>query len=237
VSAGRADALTASLVFALTVVIVACERGDARAEDTGSLARSQAVEAKPTAATSPAAVTTPIGAAVPSSQPSARPKRSRKLCDGQLDKAGKPPPKKPISKHAAAGTPEPDGDVPVGAGKWTWVNFWAAWCVPCKEEIPRLLAWQTKLGAKLRVAFVSLDDDQRQLETFLEAQPASGLKATFWLHEGKEREDWLSGAGLDKDPELPLHLLIDPKGMVRCSVQGAVDDSDYDSLQAILGGH
>jgi hypothetical protein len=91
------------------------------------------------------------------------------------------------------------------------------------------------LGSKLRVAFVSLDDDQRQLEAFLNGQPANGLRSTLWLREGKEREDWLSGANQNQDPELPLHLLIDPRGKVRCSVQGAVEDSDFESLRALVG--
>ncbi len=218
----------------LALLVAACERSDARAEESGSLARSQAIVAA-SGATTPAAATTTPAVAPASAAPSAKPKRARKLCEGQLASAGKPLPKKPISKHAAPGTPELDGEVPVGAGKWTWLNFWAAWCVPCKEEIPRLLGWQQRLGAKLRVAFVSIDDDERQLESFLSTQPASGLKASFWLREGNEREDWLSGAGLDKDPELPLHVLIDPKGKARCTVQGAIDDSDYESVEAILG--
>lgn len=43
-------------------------------------------------------------------------------------------------------------------------------------------------GGKLRVVFVSLDDDQRQLDDFLKAQPETGVRATYWLKEGKERE-------------------------------------------------
>ncbi len=220
-------------LLCLWLPVAACDRGDARAEETGSLARSQAVEVASGAAMPATAMVVATPASATSAAP--KPKRARKLCEGQLEGAGKSLPKKPISKHSAPGTPELDGDVPSGGGKWTWLNFWAAWCVPCKEEIPRLLGWEKRLGSKLRVAFVSIDDDERQLESFLSTQPASGLKASFWLREGKEREDWLSGVGLDKDPELPLHVLIDPKGKARCTVQGAVDDSDYESLEAIVG--
>ncbi len=122
----------------------------------------------------------------------------------------------------------------MGGGKWTWVNFWAAWCVPCREEIPRLKAWEQRLGARLRVEFVSIDDDQRQLEQFLNGQPSGGLRASFWLKEGKEREDWLLAAAVDPDPELPLHLLVDARGKVRCKVQGAVEDADFAAVQALV---
>jgi thiol-disulfide isomerase/thioredoxin len=115
------------------------------------------------------------------------------------------------------------------------VNFWAAWCAPCKEEIPRLKAWEREISQnKLRVAFVSLDDDPRQLQQFLEG--SSELKQTFWLREGKERDDWMSAAGLGTDPELPFHLLVDPENKVRCRVQGAIEDRDLPDLVRLLGG-
>jgi thiol-disulfide isomerase/thioredoxin len=121
------------------------------------------------------------------------------------------------------------------AGQWTWVNFWAAWCAPCKEEIPRLKAWEREVPQnRLRVAFVSLDDDPRQLQQFLEG--SSEVGQTFWLREGKERDDWMSAAGLGTDPELPFHLLVDPENKVRCRVQGAIEDSDLPDLVRLLGG-
>ncbi len=145
-------------------------------------------------------------------------------------------PKKPIGRRAAAGASELPAE-PSYAG-WTWVNFWAAWCVPCKEEIPRLYSFQERLRAKnknFRVMFVSLDDDERQLASFLGSQPDTGLRSTYWLREGREREDWLLGAGVDPDPDLPQHLLVDSKGKVRCRVRGAIEDSDYESLLTLLG--
>jgi thiol-disulfide isomerase/thioredoxin len=214
--------------------LVACEQNDAqREEPTVTRSRSQAVEASGTAT---AAAATATQASAPSAATAkSAPKPPRKLCGAELSSEGKSLPKKPIFTRAASGTPEPTAEVPAGGGKWTWLNFWAAWCVPCKEEIPRLLGWEAKLGAKLRVAFVSLDDDQRQLEQFLNTQPVTGLRSTLWLREGKEREEWLVAAGQNQDPELPLHLLIDPKGKVRCTVQGAVEDSDLESLRALVG--
>ena len=55
------------------------------------------------------------------------------------------------------------------SGGFTWVNFWAAWCVPCREEIPRLMGWQKKLtgtGKSFRLHFVSVDDDEVDGSTF-----------------------------------------------------------------------
>jgi thiol-disulfide isomerase/thioredoxin len=120
--------------------------------------------------------------------------------------------------------------------RWNWVNFWAAWCVPCKEELPLLLGWQSSLGKDLRFTFVSLDDDERQLRAFLEEQPAAGLKSTYWLPDGAIRQAWLKALDLESEPELPLQLLIDPSGKLRCRAQGAVDAEDLARLKNIVGG-
>jgi len=231
VGARRLSLFTA-LVF--SAALSGCEQKDVRAEEGASVTKSRSVAIAANPATAAAAAATQSATKSSAAASSAPTKPARKLCEGQLDKEGKALPKKPIFARAASGAPEPEAVVPSGGGKWTWLNFWAAWCVPCKEEIPRLLGWEKQLSSKLRVAFVSLDDDQRQLEQFLNSQPAAGLRSTLWLREGKEREDWLLAAGQNQDPELPLHLLIDPAGKVRCAVQGAVEDSDFQSLQALV---
>src|SRR5580658_6957698 len=100
-------------------------------------------------------------------------RRSKKLCDGDGNAKGRTLSKVGIAHVEAPGTAPLDGALPAARGAWTWINFWAAWCGPCKEEMPRLVAWQdrlTKAGAPVRVVFVSLDDDRRQLQDFLEHQ-------------------------------------------------------------------
>jgi thiol-disulfide isomerase/thioredoxin len=134
------------------------------------------------------------------------------------------------------GTELPDD--PLSPGKkhkrWTWLNFWAAWCVPCKDELPLLLGWQKELAAELQFAFVSLDDDERQLREFLERQPATGLQSTYWLPDGASRVAWLDALDLKTEPELPLQLLVDAAGAIRCRIEGAVEASDLAALQRIV---
>ena len=192
--------------------------------------RSQIVEAKAGAAAPQAAAqVVPVAASSP-------PKAPRVLCAGQMSGPGRAAPKKPISQSVASGeSPLPEG-LSLGGG-YTWVNFWAAWCAPCKEEIPRLFRFQQELvktSPGFKLDFVSLDDDERQLTGFLAGQPPSGLRRSFWLKEGKEREEWLKAAGLEADPALPFHLLFDPKGKLRCVVKGALEDSDLASLKTLV---
>jgi thiol-disulfide isomerase/thioredoxin len=111
--------------------------------------------------------------------------------------------------------------------------------VPCKEEVPLLIEWEKKLkaeGIDFRLVFVSLDDDERQLTSFLSQQPSAGLRRTYWLTEGSQRTDWLSKVGMKADMELPAHLLVDASGKVRCKVQGAIESGDYSQLLGLLHG-
>lgn len=191
---------------------------------TAPKSRAAAVEAKGKPPTAPEP-----SASAP--KPTPAPERPP-LCEGQLDDPGRDLPTSALSR---SGTPEPPEAIPTGDGKWTWINFWAAWCVPCREEIPRLKSWGEK-SDELRVVFVSLDDDARQLESFLAKQPPAGIKSTYWLQDGTERGDWLGSLDIESDPQLPMHLLVDPKGKIRCQISGAVEDGDYGRVTEIVGG-
>jgi thiol-disulfide isomerase/thioredoxin len=114
------------------------------------------------------------------------------------------------------------------------VNFWAAWCVPCKQELPILFQWRKALANDVRFRFISLDDDERQLRDFLGREGAGGLTSSYWLPDGAVRQAWLQALHLESEPELPLQLLIDPNGMLRCRVQGAVEPRDLAALERIV---
>ena len=217
----------ASLASLLAMGLSACSESDKPVPPHVSTSRNEAITAasgKPGSNGSATATT-----AAPKSAP-------RDVCAGQKERTG---PKGTFKTKAAQGTPELPASIAFGAGKWVWLNFWAAWCGPCKEEMPRLLAWQEKLrkaGVLIDFAFVSLDDDERQLERFLDGQPqTNGVRASYWLPEGGLRTSFLTSLNVKDTPELPLQALVSPNGQLACTVQGAVEDRDYDAIAAFVG--
>ncbi len=161
-------------------------------------------------------------------------KSPRKLCESELAEPGRKMPKATFNPVAAPGAEALSSELAIGKGKWTWINFFAAWCGPCKEEMPRLKGFQQKLASRLDVVFVSLDDDERQLRQFLSAQPDAGVRSARWLEPGKTRATWLSALNMKESPDLPAHVLVDATGKVRCVVGGAIDDADFPTIAALV---
>jgi thiol-disulfide isomerase/thioredoxin len=213
----------------MVVLTSACKRPEEKDRPLAPKARSQAIVGE---GLSEADVPKTKQAAAEVGTPK---KPRRMLCEGQMDDPGKSIKLGELSQAAATGESELPEKLPLEKGRWTWLNFWAAWCEPCKEEIPRLKDFEKRIGKeRMNLVFVTLDDDERQLRQYLESQGAGGLRRSYWLREGKERESWLEGVGMESDPELPVQLLIDPTGKLRCTVQGAVEDSDYERVASLL---
>ncbi len=131
--------------------------------------------------------------------------------------------------------PLPASPLDAAKGRWTWINFWASWCEPCKKELPLLFRWQQEMKADLHVAFVSLDTEQAHVQAFLDAQPVDGLKHSYWLSEGEERQHWLRFLRLRPLPELPMQLFIAPNGKIRCHVKGAVTERNLPFIKQLIG--
>ena len=93
------------------------------------------------------------------------------------------------------------------------VNFWATWCVPCREEFPSLARLQERnRSAGLRVVGVSTDfENQRPaVEKFLaERRPPF---PNYHRKKGGDDQDFIDAVDSRWGGELPFSVLYDRSG-------------------------
>ncbi len=110
-------------------------------------------------------------------------------------------------------------------GKVVLLNFWATWCVPCREELPRLSALQEKLRQRgLVVLAISVDNERENISDFL-LQNAVKLQ-TFW-----DRDKRISKL---YDPQtMPSTYIVDRNGILRFTHNG-YSPSELQRIEAEL---
>lgn len=149
--------------------------------------------------------------------------------DGEGARVWQPPPLRPLEGAPAAAQ----------AKGWRWVNAWATWCTPCVEELGLLARWRDAFRTDgVPVSFELLSVDAAEAEPTLKAWLARDLPgAVSWVKSPDDFPPWLDKAlGLNPDSAIPIHLLIDPAGRLRCARVGAVHAQDYGAVRALLTG-
>lgn len=100
-------------------------------------------------------------------------------------------------------------------GKVVLVNFWAAWCTPCREEIPQFVALQEKYRARgFQAVGISLDDPEGPLRDFCRE-----YKVNYPIVMGDQKIAEAFGGVLG----LPTTFLIGRDGRIHIRQVGATD--------------
>jgi len=104
-------------------------------------------------------------------------------------------------------------------GKVVVVNFWATWCLPCREEMPAFSRLQAAWASR-GVQFVGLSsEDPSRVAAF-----ARSLGVTYPLWVGGDEIAELSRRLGNASGALPHTVVLDPGGKVLASKVGAYSE-------------
>jgi thiol-disulfide isomerase/thioredoxin len=112
-------------------------------------------------------------------------------------------------------------------GKVVLVNFWATWCVPCRDEMPSIERLRTALeGRPFAVLAVNLAEPEDRIRKFLDAVPL-GFPVLL-DRDAKATRAWQARA-------LPTTYIVAPDGTVRYRHLGELDWSKPEVRRFVTG--
>ena len=117
-------------------------------------------------------------------------------------------------------------------GKILVLNFWATWCGPCKEELPRLGTMAQQYADK-NVSFllVSIDETKR-LSAVRAYVSQQNVTLPVWVGGTVDQLEELAGVNI-----VPATVLIDEKGEIVRAINGEAKEEDIrEAVDWLLGG-
>lgn len=106
-------------------------------------------------------------------------------------------------------------------GQVVLLNFWATYCLPCREEIPELNALQHELQAQgLKVVGASTDDNAESVNDYQNAVAKFEYQVLIGGNDAKAKLE---------HPQLPTTYLIDRQGRIRQKIIGARNKAGWEA--------
>jgi thiol-disulfide isomerase/thioredoxin len=106
-------------------------------------------------------------------------------------------------------------------GSITVISFWATWCAPCREELPRLSLLNQQYATRgVRMIAISVDNpkDFAKIQTFLQQQ---NIALDVWTGAGIDTLDRLGLGDI-----VPSTIVMDRNGEVVGRISGEAQNPD-----------
>jgi len=116
-------------------------------------------------------------------------------------------------------------------GKVVFINFWATWCPPCREELPTIQKLKDHFKGNKDVVFLMIDIDGR-LDASAKYLKKHGYDLPLYKAKGAIAPQFLGDA-------IPTTIILDKSGAVVARLEGARDYGTkevFSGLEQLLKG-
>src|SRR5512144_481126 len=119
-------------------------------------------------------------------------------------------------------------------GQVVFVNFWATWCPPCRDEMPSMVSLGQDLASRypgqFKMIAVTVDEDLDAVRSYFTSPPFSGPPGTLAIaHDADQsvtRSYYAQARGFAPDIKFPETYIVDKAGRLVAYVVGPRDWSD-----------
>ena len=102
------------------------------------------------------------------------------------------------------------------------INFFAAWCPPCKEEAPQLVQLNRRYGSRVHLLSVAVRTSQRSnLDGFIRTHKVTW--PVVWDRNGSMADTY-------RIPVQPITLIIDSQGRMVYRILGQITEPEVGSV-------
>lgn len=110
------------------------------------------------------------------------------------------------------------------------VNFWASWCVPCREEMPAIQAVEKKYsGMKFKVLLVSLDFRSQIESSLITYLKSNNIRSEVVLLNDPDQNRWIDLVDKSWSGDIPFTLIYGKNFR-----QGYARSFNFEELDSII---
>jgi len=116
-------------------------------------------------------------------------------------------------------------------GKILLVDFWATWCAPCREELPKLVALHAAQKSRgFDLVTISCDEPEQEVEAaqFVTSQ---GARAPYYIRRAKNDDEFINAIDPKWSGALPALFLFDRNSR---QVRSFIGETDMKQLEAYI---